>query len=57
LLCGDPEVEEEILFSPDCSARFFKLYSGTGLSPLVLLDIRDDDPDDLLTLQEEVPPL
>jgi hypothetical protein len=35
---------------------FFKPSSGTRVSPPVLLDTGDDDPDDMMTVQEEVPP-
>jgi hypothetical protein len=35
---------------------FFKSSSGTHESPLVLLDIGDDDPDDPPTVKEEVSP-
>jgi len=36
---------------------FFKSSPGTIASPPVLLGIGDDDPDDLPTFQEDVPPL
>jgi hypothetical protein len=35
---------------------FFKSSSGTRASPHVMLDIGDDDPDNMPTVQEEVPP-
>jgi hypothetical protein len=35
---------------------FFKSHSETHASPLVLLDIRGDDPNDPCTVKEEVPP-
>ena len=34
---------------------FFKIPPGTRVSPPVMLDTGNDDPDDLPTVQEEVP--
>ena len=55
-LWGGSEGEEKVFASAASVFDFFKSSSGTRVSPPVLLDIGDDDPDDRPTVQEEEHP-
>jgi hypothetical protein len=54
LLFGNSE-GEEVFVSPEFIARLIKVISRTHTSPLVSLDIGDNDRDAVTTVQEEVP--
>jgi hypothetical protein len=59
MLAGYEEILMEKKRSLSCQNSvldFIKSSSGTRASPPVLLDMEGDDPHDLSTLQQEVPP-